>query len=193
MTTPNKISPQELYCQLMEEIKDRLRVFRRFCIEDPNPKHGVSHAHAHEFCYLQLRFICELIALASLIAHGDIAATKSAKLRKSYKPGVILSEMAKLHSDFYPKALKQKLDSNGRLIGWTGAPDFLSKSNLAALWSECGANLHRGSIKDIEAYKTPDFWRPTQWHNKRRPFEHSHDPSDRQEKCVPCALVGRRK
>ncbi len=37
---------------------------------------------------------------------------------------------------------------------------------VEALWSECGANLHRGSIKDIEAYKTPDFWRPTQWHNK---------------------------
>lgn len=42
------------------------------CVEDIKPKHGLSHAHALEFCYLELRFICELVALASLVAHGDI-------------------------------------------------------------------------------------------------------------------------
>jgi hypothetical protein len=166
MTKADKSSPQELYCELMVEIKERLLIIRQFGVEDANPKHGLAHAYAHEFCYLELRFICELIALATLVAHGDIPATKNPKLQKSYKPGVILDGMLRLNPEFYPQALVQMQDQKGRLAGWRPARDPLRQEQLKMLWSECGGYLHRGTIKDLENDKPPDFWRVTQWHNK---------------------------
>lgn len=150
----------------MVEIKERISIIRQFGVEDANPEHGLAHAYAHEFCCLELRFICELIALASLVAHGDIPATKSPKLLKSYKPGVILDEMLRLNPAFYPRGLVQILDEKGRLAGWRAAHDPLTQEQLKALWSECGGYLHRGTIKDLEKDKPSDFWRVTQWHNK---------------------------
>jgi len=166
MFKADQTSPQDLYCELMAEIKERISIIRQFAVEDANPKHGLTYAYAHEFCYLELRPICELIALASLVAHGDIPATKHPKLRKSYKPDVILDEMLRLNPEFYPRGSVQVLDDKGRLRGWRPAHDPLTQEQLKTLWNECGGYLHRGSIKDLENDKPPDFWRVAQWHNK---------------------------
>lgn len=166
MSKGDQTSPQELYCELMVEIKERISIIRQFGVEDANPKHGLDHAYALEFCYLELRIICELIALASLVAHGDIPATKNPKLLKSYKPGAILDQMLRLHPEFYPRASVQILDEKGRLAGWRTASDPLTQEQLKTLWSECGGYLHRGTIMDLGNDKPPDFWRVVQWHNK---------------------------
>ena len=174
MTATDQKSREALYRRLMEEIKERMDILKQFCVEDPRPKHGLPHARAQEFCYLELRFVCELIALASLVAHGDIAATKHPKLRKEYKPGVILDEMLRLNPDFYPRACDQRLDEKGRLAGWSIARDPLTQKHLNELWIESGRFLHRGNINDIESEKRPDFYRLTQWHNKIRRLLNIH-------------------
>ena len=166
MSKADQSSPQELYCELMEEIKERISIIRQFGAVEANPKHGLAHGYAQEICYLELRLICELIALASLVAHGDIPATKHPKLRKAYKPDVILDEMLRLNPEFYPRALADVLDKNGRLEGWRPKPNPLTREQLKELWIECGSYLHRGSIKDLDNDRRPDFWRVTQWHNK---------------------------
>jgi hypothetical protein len=58
----------ELYCGLMEEIKIRQQVISTIL----ERKLSLPVRVAHELCYLQLRMICELIAIGCLVAHGDI-------------------------------------------------------------------------------------------------------------------------
>jgi len=57
------------YCELMQEIKIRDRGIYELSTAK------VPAQISYESCYLQLRIICELIAIASLVIHGDIAAT----------------------------------------------------------------------------------------------------------------------
>src|ERR1700722_12742109 len=52
-----------------------------------------------EYCYLQLRMLCELIALGCLVAHGDITKTKY--FQKAYKADDILQQLERLHPKFY--------------------------------------------------------------------------------------------
>ena len=69
----------------MEEIKLRFEVI--VDIESGHVK--LPERALYEFCYLQVRMICELISLSCLVAHGDI--TKSNKLTKTYQADRIVS------------------------------------------------------------------------------------------------------
>jgi hypothetical protein len=62
-----------LYANLMEEIKRRVDVMRSV-FDGTNPLPAMA---AFEFCYLQLRKICEVFALACLAAHGDIPGVRA--------------------------------------------------------------------------------------------------------------------
>ena len=99
-----------------------------------------------ECCFLQLRLLCELIALGCLVAHGDIEATT--RLRKEYAAGRIIEQLEKLHPEFYPWPLTQhtsgtKHDLKGVTTG------FLSKPDLLTLYALCGDILHRGTLKKL--------------------------------------------
>lgn len=65
---------------------------------------GLPNGAIIEFCFLQLRMLCELIALGCLTAHGDLEA---GKLKKSHKADQIIRRLEVLHPDFYPKAATQ--------------------------------------------------------------------------------------
>jgi len=111
--------------------------------------------------------ICELIALGCLAAHGDIPATRSGKMRKAYRPGTILTELERLHADFYPVPGRQVLSSSGTPIRVDRITDrYLTKLDLLTLWSECGKILHRGSMKDIDRPYVVDFNKIAEWDRK---------------------------
>jgi hypothetical protein len=93
----------------MEELKRRRNIIADVLASKINLPQGI----AIELCYLQLRVICELIALGCLAAHGDIPATRSGKMRKAYAPNTILTELLRLHPQFYPVPGKQVLSSSG--------------------------------------------------------------------------------
>jgi hypothetical protein len=71
-TELEKIGP--LYARLMEEIKRRTEVIR----EVLNNTITMPEMAAFEFCYLQLRKICEVFALACLSARTRRLTTPSA-------------------------------------------------------------------------------------------------------------------
>ena len=73
MVTQSQQHAIDLYADLMEEVKIRLS-----CIEIAvSGKLFLPSKIVEEICYLQLRMLCELIALGCLTAHGDIAKSKS--------------------------------------------------------------------------------------------------------------------
>jgi len=160
---PDQKPLRELYCNLMEELKRRRNIVADVLAKKINLPQGI----AVELSYLQLRMICELIALACLAAHGDIPATRSGKMQKAYAPGSILAELEKLHAQFYPVPGKQIRSQEGRPIEVKSVTSgFLTKSDLLDLWAECGDRLHRGSMKNIARPFVVDFGRIGEWDQK---------------------------
>jgi hypothetical protein len=154
---------RELYVLLMEELKRRRNIIADVLASKINLPQGI----AIELCYLQLRMICELIALGCLAAHGDIPATRSGKMRNAYAPNTILTELERLHPQFYPVPGKQVLSSSGVptdvLPIRTG---HLTKDDLLSLWARCGDRLHRGSMKNFDRPFVVDFNEIREWDEK---------------------------
>jgi hypothetical protein len=160
-----------LYCSLMEEIKPRLAIIRQVATGAFGP---MPARFVQECCYLQLRMICELIALACLVAHGDIAGTRTASTRKHYEADWMMGMLQKLHPHFYPKPLVQHLVSDAT----PNSPrhfhmeeiktGFLTRNDLVACNRECGKALHRGTVEDVLSLnpRQLSLKKVNEWHNK---------------------------
>lgn len=154
-----------LYLGIMEEIKVRIGQIGRVTAGDiPLPPRAIQ-----EFCLLQVRMVCELIALACLHAHGD-DVTDSSKLAKEWQAGRIVSTLGRLHR-LFPVPVTMSPTSDPK--GWHFTPvesGYLSKSELLELYGNCGRELHRGSLKNLlnpSSFPAPmDFATIDVWVNK---------------------------
>lgn len=149
----------------MQEIKYRVEAIDRVLSGEASPMRAKI---GEELCYLQLRMICELIAIGCLIVHGSLKP--KADLFRTNKADWIMGELAKLHPKFYPTALKSgdRVGSDG-LPGWAEKESgFLTMVELRKLWNrECGNRLHRGSAKNILVKDPPlEFPKVRAWRDK---------------------------
>lgn len=94
-----------LYVRLMEEIKRRVEVIYHVL----NGSWVMPQMAAFELCYVQLRKICEVFALACLAAHGDIPSVRTKLLQKAYSADLIIKQLGDLHPEFYPVPGQQQL------------------------------------------------------------------------------------
>ena len=109
---------------------------------------GLHHRFVEEFCYLQLRMTCELIALGCLVAHGDIGCIT--RIRTEWSAAAIINGLEKLHPDFYPLPTSQSKDAGGMLLMRDNTDiDYLTKPQLVALNGRCGEYLHRGTSQTL--------------------------------------------
>jgi hypothetical protein len=95
--------------------------------------------------------IYELIALACLVAHGDITTRK---IRATWHPDKIIAELERLHSGFFPIPIflePETLPDGTRRFQMTERHDveFLAKSELVKNWGQAGDYLHRGSFENL--------------------------------------------
>jgi hypothetical protein len=132
------------YRSLMHEIKVRIDAIDLALGGGMNP---FIARFVEEFCYLQLRMICELIAFACLVVHDNLGPKSD--LYKTHKADWIMGELEKLHPDFFPTAFVTERHPKGQI--WNDRlNDTLTMSELKSLWSrECGSRLHRGSVKTV--------------------------------------------
>jgi hypothetical protein len=161
-----------LYCDLMEEIKRRTEVIRSVTLG----RIQVPKIVALELCYLQLRMICELIALACLTVHGDVPATKAKRLTRTYNADQIVKHLERLHSSFYPVPGRQIRDDTGKVLEVVDVLDpHLNKKELQRLYGECGDFLHRRNIEQImKGGRPPDFARIGEWLEKTTTLLNHH-------------------
>ena len=154
----------ELYRLIMTEVKERCAVLDAVASEKVN----VWPVAAHEMGVLQIRLICELIALGCLAAHGDIPASFSKRLMTTYEPGRIFGELGKLHPNFYPRACSENITQQGGAAGITVLDDhdYLGKDDLIALHGKTGNVLHRGNLKGIGRGFKLDFQKLLESRNK---------------------------
>jgi hypothetical protein len=163
---PNELEKGcRIYARLMEEIKRRQSVIAQVL----NHTIPMPQMAAFEFCYLQLRKICEVFALGCLAAHGDIREVRS-KLQSTYNADQIMKQLTRIHYRFYPVPSKQTVDHiTRRPIEVTPiTAGFLKKDELQSLYGQCGNYLHRGSIRQLLGKWEPtlDFEKIGVWNSK---------------------------
>ncbi|MBR0925737.1 hypothetical protein JQ561_03890 [Bradyrhizobium diazoefficiens] len=139
------------YRLLMEEVKQRtawLNFLLDGKLELPNPA-------IQEFGFLQLRIICELIALGCLTAHGDLPEVNSRRLQDEWNATNILKRLEHLHPDFYPKPIVVTTLAPGRKhVDFVGS-GFLARPELVSLYGRSSNLIHRGSVSKLLQPKSP--------------------------------------
>ncbi|WP_156375825.1 hypothetical protein [Methylobacterium sp. Leaf125] len=131
----------QIYANLMNEIRVRINFLgSMIASRDTWPPRLFQ-----EFAYLQLRMLCEQIALGCLIAHGDIK--DKGTLREWHTPR-IMREMEKLNPDFYPKGIRVRREGENFALDEYLVPQ-LKREELIKLWQISGNFLHRGSGKTL--------------------------------------------
>jgi hypothetical protein len=168
MAPPNGTTEEILiaYCNLMEELKARQAVVLKILTDAREGRFAFPPYILGELCFLQLRMMCELIALGCLLVHKDVPAARTTRMQKAYAADWIVNRLTELHPSFYPLAGVQTLDEAARVIRVDpNTKPHLTKDKLLELYAECGAVLHRGNLKGILAAdpKHMDLLRAAKW------------------------------
>lgn len=133
---------RQIYVDLMNEARRRIHAIRDII----DVRDQWDPRILEEFCYLQLRMLCELVAIGCLVAHGDI---KEKSILSDWSIPSIMKKMRKLNLNYYPKGVRFEFPDNGSLnLAEYNAPQ-LSRDELVKLWAKCGSKLHRGSVKEL--------------------------------------------
>lgn len=162
---PNQlpVSEQSMadYRALMDEIKYRLD----FVHEMATGQLRVRTKLAEESCYLQLRLVCELIAIGCLLIHGDIPKLNRG-LFKTYKVDWVFKVLGAHHPKFFPQALGQDSAGPDGIIQMNPKKSgALTKDELLRLWHrESGGRLHRRA--GAWDYAKTDMSAVAAWHGK---------------------------
>jgi hypothetical protein len=136
----------EDYLILMETIK-----LRQALVADlVKDFHGLPPFCIAETIHLQIRMICENLAIACLVAHGDVEGARSNRLSSAYQADFIMNALEKLHPSFYPRPTKQIIQ-NGTVTGWEYIRDgYLTKSDLIKTYRGAADFLHVGPISELK-------------------------------------------
>jgi hypothetical protein len=132
-----------LYCQIMEQLKWRVDAVIQTLQLVRNNEHYLGNLPAAEFCLLQLRFCCELLALGCIAIHTDIPQTK--RLQKMWNADAIIKAFEELKPEFFPAAIKDEMQ-NG-MITHVPVEGALTKSELLKMYNFFGGLLHAGTFK----------------------------------------------
>jgi hypothetical protein len=151
MTDPSDLETVEpeldkavrIYRDFMEEIKARFTVIANIVEAtraNPNRERGYLEA---ELAFLQFRFICELVALASLAAHQPYGMAD--KLMESWNARLAFRELSRLNSECFPHPIKvNRTDDGVQMEILEGA---LTRRGFIRYYMKCGRFLHRGVTK----------------------------------------------
>jgi len=129
----------------MNEVDDRLNILDAAMKELIVP-HGALNA---EICFLQLRKICELIALGCLSAHGDLGKGVKSSILKEWNINKIMKALEDLGDNFYPVPVKIEVINGAVQVSDPDPQQILDKKALLHLYGRSGDFLHRGSLKKL--------------------------------------------
>ena len=131
----------KMYVDLMEEARLRIEALN-FAIM---ARETWNHRLLQEFCYLQLRILCEQIAIGCLIAHGEI---KNNKALKAWRVPDIMKALENLDENYFPTGIV--LTSDGKSADAVLNTNLqITKVELSKLWEKSGQLLHRGTALSV--------------------------------------------
>lgn len=163
-----------IYAQLMEQIKVRIQAAQesmKMGVERKDSPFAYLHA---EFCYLQIRRVVELIALAVVVAHNEEEEFRINGLVGNWNADRIFGELEKLSPLAFPKPFKV---NNGAAVDDVVIQDrgYLTKQSMMKIYHECGKLLHVGSLKELtKARRHYDVGEISKWLNRFIRFLDAH-------------------
>ncbi|MBU2341287.1 MAG: hypothetical protein KKE77_08615 [Alphaproteobacteria bacterium] len=163
-----KLSREDMvrhYGGLMGHIKFRLDTLANI-VRCSNEDEGIHSAIVSgELGYLQVRKVCETLALATLIAHNQIEAATSKKFLKEYNAEAIFTMLARqVNPEGFPQAVMEWRGNTLTLAA--GGP--MDRTELKQAYIRSHTMLHTGGLADIFANKEVrlDFRELTTFHNR---------------------------
>lgn len=137
----------DTYAALMGELKIRIG-WLQYAAQG---RTGMDGQMVREFGFLQLRMCCELVALACLVAHGDLEATKSSKFQSTGSADDIMKSLEKLNPNCFPHAVVMTSPGpNRHHFEERPEADYMTKAEFYRLYArECGSILHKGNLKNL--------------------------------------------
>ena len=133
-----------------------------------NPEHPNNWQNA-EFCYLQIRKICEYVALALLSAHHEYEGTKASKIQKQWNAATLFDQIGGMNRYAFPVPTNIELDANGPGSHHVEPAEVvLEPHDLERIYGQAGDRLHVGSLKRLVDGKLPpyDFRELSDWRNR---------------------------
>lgn len=145
VSTEHQRAVRVLYCNLMVEVGHRID----FLLRLQEDQFKLPQQPACELGYLQLRMICETIALGCLAVHGEVPGARTAKIRSAHEADKILNSLEGLHPNFYPQPGTRSTHPDGGNVFTPTTAEYMTKPELVRLyWS-----AETGFI--VETIKTP--------------------------------------
>ncbi len=156
----------ELYQELMQEVRSRLLDLRdRIELLRPVQPEDATYHHAYEFelCCLHLRFICELVAIGSLVLHHDVGL--GSDLLHRWHAGDALKRLSKVNRLCFPRPIMMTIRNGKKHI--ETCPDGLTFEQMETMYGKLGDRLHRGTAKSFlkAMTRTYDLGELVEWHN----------------------------
>ncbi len=126
----------EQYCDLMEDVKSRIVSIIQL-MEMP----GITNRTRVESVSLQLRMLLELVVFSSLVSNKDVWQKSQKELQSSQNISRKLSELKRLHPDFYPKPVDLDVSTPGE-EPVERAEGFLGQDKFIEVYGRLGGILH---------------------------------------------------
>lgn len=147
-----------LYKGLMEEVKVRLAALTPAIRSAANSSHHPNERVLQtEFAYLQIRRICELTALAALLAHNELPEARTKKFIEEWNAGKLVDRLAQIGWSAFPFPIKLDADP-GIEICIEPVPDqYVTIQRLKEIYNKCGTRLHAGMLAKILVGKRLDY------------------------------------
>ena len=155
------------YADLMIEIRSRLReVEMQLTLADGEDSKR-RLVFIAEYCYIQLRRIAELTALAILIAHNPHEEFRTNKLVTEWKPDKLLKMLGKLRPAAFPQnGIISRTPPNERVFIAASLPTTDVRDKICKIYTRCCDQLHVGALKSFLKSKSiydfneiDSFWR----------------------------------
>jgi hypothetical protein len=148
-----KISAQTIpsaYAQIMREIKDRI-ASAMAAQQAAGTAIGTPSSYFQcEYCYLQIRRCCELVALAVLVAHQEIEDYGTNHFLEAWNAGELFKKLNRLSEQAFPQPVKegpQNEEGYATLRLTTKIAD--NRDRIVKMYADCGDKMHAGSLKGL--------------------------------------------
>jgi hypothetical protein len=143
-----------LYCSLMEALKWRINAIEININKVYGASHYMDHRLVAEFCLLQFRYCCELLALGCVAVHTDTPEAK--QLEKKWNAEEMMRTFDKIKPSYFPIGIKEIPKPDGTMR-WDPLPDAFTKDEFSSMYNRFGDLLHTGTLKNFRIQRTVNF------------------------------------
>jgi hypothetical protein len=153
-----------IYITFMEEVKVQHNALADTLESIVDEAEGQQMLEA-EFAYLQVRRICELLALAVIAAHNRLPEARSRSFLHEYNASLVFKRLADLNPLGFSRPFVGERTEDGRIhLTPIAEPAFNSK-RLSEVYNRCGDMLHVGKLAMLihGPYKVYDIAELRQW------------------------------